>query len=336
MLRFSLLRFCQAAQTAAHSSSVVGMAVSAGSSSSTTAAPHQSSYTHAPTSGSSANSSVSGGEGVHVAQASSGSTTTATSGSPPKPESLQAALANAPTLMRNNYNGIRKTLHSGNITATLPPLTSVIPFTEAIDTEKVKYVLLYFSASWCPPCRQFTPVLADFYNKHKDAKNFEVVFCSWDQSDADFAKYLKSHPDWLAIDRTHVDALAAIYDIRTIPAVIIVDAQTGELITYKGRFGVSSDPAGKNFPWRNADFPKHVNVNAPRNAMMIGAAATFGASLLLYLFAQDRSVLSGANETDECDGIYNNNNNNNNSNGNRGNNNGVALDGVPSRRAASV
>ena len=24
-------------------------------------------------------------------------------------------------------------------------------------------VLYYFSAHWCPPCRQFTPMLKDFY-----------------------------------------------------------------------------------------------------------------------------------------------------------------------------
>ena len=25
-------------------------------------------------------------------------------------------------------------------------------------------VLFYFSAHWCPPCRQFTPLLKDFYD----------------------------------------------------------------------------------------------------------------------------------------------------------------------------
>jgi thiol-disulfide isomerase/thioredoxin len=26
-------------------------------------------------------------------------------------------------------------------------------------------VLYYFSAHWCPPCRQFTPLLKDFYEE---------------------------------------------------------------------------------------------------------------------------------------------------------------------------
>ena len=32
---------------------------------------------------------------------------------------------------------------------------------EALD--EVDIICYYFSAHWCPPCRQFTPVLADFY-----------------------------------------------------------------------------------------------------------------------------------------------------------------------------
>ena len=29
-----------------------------------------------------------------------------------------------------------------------------------------KTVGIYFSAHWCPPCRGFTPVLTEFFNKH--------------------------------------------------------------------------------------------------------------------------------------------------------------------------
>ena len=43
---------------------------------------------------------------------------------------------------------------------------------------KGKYVGLYFSASWCGPCRSFTPELIRFRNQYKD--NFEVILVGGD------------------------------------------------------------------------------------------------------------------------------------------------------------
>ena len=36
-----------------------------------------------------------------------------------------------------------------------------VPATSALEGKDI--VLYYFSAHWCPPCRQFTPMLKDFY-----------------------------------------------------------------------------------------------------------------------------------------------------------------------------
>merc|ERR1719213_514854 len=60
-------------------------------------------------------------------------------------------------------------------------------------------VALYFSAHWCPPCRGFTPKLAEWYKKDLSAKGLEVVFVSSDKSEDEFMSYFEEMP-WLALD----------------------------------------------------------------------------------------------------------------------------------------
>ena len=60
---------------------------------------------------------------------------------------------------------------------------------------------LYFSASWCPPCRQFTPLLRDFHEELQNRKApFEVVFITLDKSENDMMEYMQTmHGNWLAL-----------------------------------------------------------------------------------------------------------------------------------------
>merc|ERR1712232_244234 len=112
-------------------------------------------------------------------------------------------------------------------------------------------VALYFSAHWCPPCRGFTPKLADWYKKDLAAKGLEVVFVSSDKDDGSFKEYFGEMP-WLAMpfeNREKKNELSKKFKISGIPALIIVDAD-GKTITKDGREAVSSDPTGLEFPWR--------------------------------------------------------------------------------------
>jgi nucleoredoxin len=60
----------------------------------------------------------------------------------------------------------------------------------AIDEAKV-YVL-YFGASWCGPCRKFSPTLVRFANgAAKDHPRLATVLMSSDEKDADMRKYMK-------------------------------------------------------------------------------------------------------------------------------------------------
>jgi len=55
-----------------------------------------------------------------------------------------------------------------------------------------KYLLFYYSASWCPPCHLFTPVLSERYTKLK-AKHpeFELILVGMDYNAADHAAYVR-------------------------------------------------------------------------------------------------------------------------------------------------
>jgi len=77
----------------------------------------------------------------------------------------------------------------------------------SVDPEEAlqnKVVGLYFSAGWCSPCRDFTPLLCDFYaellEETQPPAPFEVVFISSDRSAEEMAGYMRAmHGDWLAL-----------------------------------------------------------------------------------------------------------------------------------------
>lgn len=60
---------------------------------------------------------------------------------------------------------------------------------------------LYFSAHWCPPCRGFTPKLAEWYTNLTSGTlkdKLEIVFVSSDRDEDSFDEYFDSMP-WLAL-----------------------------------------------------------------------------------------------------------------------------------------
>lgn len=66
----------------------------------------------------------------------------------------------------------------------------VKPFDAAALGSK-KYLAVYFSASWCGPCRNFTPELVKFYNRKKASQDkFDVIFVSMDRSEEAMEAYM--------------------------------------------------------------------------------------------------------------------------------------------------
>eukprot|EP00939_MAST-03C_sp_MAST-3C-sp1_P004723 g4723.t1 len=117
------------------------------------------------------------------------------------------------------------------------------------DLSKVDVVGLYFSAHWCPPCRNFTPIFAKNYDDAKKAvaaggASVEVVFVSSDQDQDSFDEYHKSMP-WAALDFKERDIKAKLsekFGVRGIPSLVFLDGKTGELLTKSGRGLVTSHP----------------------------------------------------------------------------------------------
>ena len=151
----------------------------------------------------------------------------------------------------------------------LLPLTTFASLEDLVGTELVnadgekvatsslegKVIGLYFSASWCGPCRAFTPSLVKLRDRKDD--EFEVVFVSSDRSAEDQREYMKDYDmGWPAIpyDSPLRGELAGKYGISGIPSLVIVDDQ-GNLITKDGRSemnGSDSDARKALREWRRA------------------------------------------------------------------------------------
>lgn len=86
-----------------------------------------------------------------------------------------------------------------------------------------KNVGLYFSASWCPPCRRFTPVFAGVYEELASKGDFEVIFVSSDRDEDSFKDYFSKMP-WLSIpfsDSETVKRLKELFKVRGIPHLVV-------------------------------------------------------------------------------------------------------------------
>lgn len=119
-----------------------------------------------------------------------------------------------------------------------------------------KYLMLYFSAHWCPPCRGFTPKFVEWYNNNKAKKDgtpqsFDVALVSSDRDQEAFDEYWKEQP-WLALPWAERDLKSTISDsfgVQGIPTLVVLDTETGKCVSDSGRAGVMSDPECNDFPW---------------------------------------------------------------------------------------
>jgi thiol-disulfide isomerase/thioredoxin len=133
-----------------------------------------------------------------------------------------------PVVARGLSAGIKRWFNSSSEGTLLRSgVQKPVPLEEALGGKE--FVLLYASAHWCPPCRKFTPMLANFYKSVSD--NVEIVFLSADHDEPGFQSYFQTHP-WMAVDfddDARENLMAAI-KVTGIPRLVVLSGKTGKIV----------------------------------------------------------------------------------------------------------
>ncbi|CAM9580751.1 unnamed protein product [Ectocarpus sp. 4 AP-2014] len=94
-----------------------------------------------------------------------------------------------------------------------------------------KIVAFYFSASWCGPCRKYTPQLAALYTRAKaQHKAFEVVFVSLDGDEESMDRYHAGMP-WPAVPYDHPfrEDFASSKGVNSVPRLVVTGRRGQEI-----------------------------------------------------------------------------------------------------------
>ncbi|NQZ57438.1 MAG: redoxin family protein [Lentisphaeraceae bacterium] len=98
-----------------------------------------------------------------------------------------------------------------------------------VELDSKKYLVFYYSASWCPPCQKFTPSLVKFYDDNKELHDkFELIFVSSDKNEESQLAYMKKkHMSFPAVKFSKIRKSGAkdFMGGRGIPHLSMVDAK---------------------------------------------------------------------------------------------------------------
>jgi nucleoredoxin len=98
-----------------------------------------------------------------------------------------------------------------------------------------KYYAVYFSASWCGPCKAFTPDLVKWYNEQKPKHpEFELIFASNDMDENAMEAYMaEDKMPWPAIKYSKVKSAKNVQELsgKGIPCLVFLDAD-GKVLSH--------------------------------------------------------------------------------------------------------
>ena len=146
------------------------------------------------------------------------------------------ASATSPILGRSISPRMADLLHGKLVTMRNGQLA---PYDDQALSRK-KLFALYFSASWCGPCRRFTPQLVEFYQQAAQTHpELEIVFISADRSPAAMANYMRQDGmTWpaLSFERKEQETELTRYAGSGIPDLVLLDSG-GQVLSdsYQGK-----------------------------------------------------------------------------------------------------
>jgi thiol-disulfide isomerase/thioredoxin len=107
-----------------------------------------------------------------------------------------------------------------------PPWAVTLPDGQALtsDSLKGKVVLVNFWATWCPYCREETPLIDSFWKDHRD-KGFEVISISVDDPPEKIAAWMQGKSYAFMAAPTNASVAAAFGNVTSVPTSFIVDTE---------------------------------------------------------------------------------------------------------------
>jgi nucleoredoxin len=128
-----------------------------------------------------------------------------------------------------NMNELRSILSSNLITQ--------VGMADAEEVLSCKVIGLYFSASWCPPCRMLTPIIAQMYSEvNQDHKQFEIIYVSSDRDEETYLENFEEMP-WKAISFSETEFMRRLgqeLKVYGIPHLVVMNSKL-EIIDNRAR-----------------------------------------------------------------------------------------------------
>jgi thiol-disulfide isomerase/thioredoxin len=91
-------------------------------------------------------------------------------------------------------------------------------------------IALYFSASWCSPCKSFTPKLVHFLSAAPHSSAYVGILVPLDRTERGAKEYMKHMPNMLSVDfdTDNVQHLQDKFGVKSIPHLVLLDSEGRE------------------------------------------------------------------------------------------------------------